>query len=126
MELKETLKELLQSFVTRLKREKGVTLNISNEKKKKKRYSKFNVVNIPFPKKKKCSRVCEKHEKMKAASQISVKKTNPKVCNVEEDQVLEENFNFQAPDMFTAKKYVDLTVDSEEDIELEIMNKTVK
>ena len=59
-------------------------------------------------------------------SQVSLKKTNPKVCNVEEEQVLVESFSFQAPDIFTAKKYVDLIVDSEEDIELETMNETVK
>ena len=39
---------------------------------------------------------------------------------------MKENFNFQDPNMFTAKKYVDLTVDSEEDIELETVNETVK
>ena len=48
------------------------------------------------------------------------------MCNVVEEQVLVESFSFQAPDIFTAKKYVDLIVDSEEDIELETMNETVK
>lgn len=45
------------------------------------------------------------------------------MINVEEEQVKEKDF--QVLDMFTGKKYIDLTVDSEEHMKLKTMNKTV-
>ena len=46
------------------------------------------------------------------------------MINVEEEQVKEKDF--QVLDMFTGKRYIDLTVDSEEHMKLKTMNKTVK
>ena len=46
------------------------------------------------------------------------------MINVKQEQVKEKDF--QALHMFTGKKYIDLTVDSEEHRKLKTMNKTVK
>ena len=78
--------------------------------------SKFNVINIPSRKKQKCSRVGEKYEKMKAAAQVSVQTYTSTKSNIEEEQVLEKDFDFKAPDVFTVQNCdIGLTVDSEDE-----------
>ena len=64
VELKESLAEMLQKLCSATKKQKGVTLNISSNRKR--NSSKFNVINIPPRKKNKCSGVEEKYEKKKA------------------------------------------------------------
>lgn len=83
--LRKLLMSYYRSFMTRKKKEKGITLNISNENKQ---YNKFSVKNIPTRKKKKCSRVGKKYEQKKAPSQISVGKTSPKDRNVKKVMML--------------------------------------
>ena len=57
-----------------------------------------------FTEEKKCSHVGEKYEKMKAAAQVSVQTYTPAKSNIEEEQVLERDFDFKAPDVFTVQK----------------------
>ena len=83
MELKQPLTEILQKLCSATKKEKGVTLNIPSNSKT--NSSKFNVINILPRKKKKCSRVGEKYEKMKAAAKVSVQMYTPAKSNTEEE-----------------------------------------
>ena len=50
---------------------------------------------------------------MKAAAQVSVQTYTPAKSNIEEEQVLERDFDFKARDVFTLQNCdIDLTVDS--------------
>ena len=114
VELKQSLTEMLQKRYSANKKEKGVTLNIPSNSKT--NSSKFNVINIPLRKKKEYSRVAEKYEEIKAAAQVSVQTYTPAKSNIEEEQVLERNFDFKAPGVFTVQNCdIDLTVDSEDE-----------
>ena len=102
---------MLQKRFSATKKEKGVTLSIPSNSKT--NNSKFNGIDIPLQKKKICSPVGEKHEKMKAAAQVSVQTYTPAKSNIEEEQVLERDFDFKARDVFTLQNCdIDLTVDS--------------
>ena len=66
--------------------------------------------------KKKCSRVGEKYEKIRAAAQVSVQTYTPAKSNIEDEQVLERDLDFKARDVFTVQNCdIDLTVDSEDE-----------
>ena len=53
---------------------------------------------------------------MKAAAQVSVQTYTPAKSNIEEEQVLERDFDSKAPDVFTVQNCdIDLTVDSEDE-----------
>ena len=53
---------------------------------------------------------------MKAAAQVSVQTYTPAKSNIEEEQVLERDFDFKAPDVFTVQNCdIDLTADSEDE-----------
>ena len=53
---------------------------------------------------------------MKAAAQVSAQTYTPAKSNIEEEQVLEREFDFKAPDVFTVQNCdIYLTVDSEDE-----------
>ena len=64
---------------------------------------------------------------MKAAAQVSVQTYTPAKSNTEEEQVLERDFDFKAPDVFTVENCdIDLTVDPEDETSSEEkLDKTV-
>lgn len=112
VELKQSLTDMLQKLCSATK--KGVMLNIPSNSKT--NSSKFNVINVPPPKKKKYSCAKQKHEKMKAAARVPVQTYTPAKCNFEDEQVLERDFDFKAPHVFTVQNCdIDLTVDSEDE-----------
>ena len=114
VELKQSLTEMLQKLYSVTKKEKGVTLNIPSNSNT--NSSKFNVVDVPPRKKKNCSCVGEKYEKIRAAAQVSVQTYTPAKSNIEDEQVLERDLDFKARDVFTVQNCdIDLTVDSEDE-----------
>ena len=96
----ETLDRLLQKLYDLTKRENSLTLNIANEKMK---YNKFDIMNTFTQKKTNCFRVGKKNEQNKSTLPIFCKEDQSKRYKVEEKQILQEDFNFQGPDMFTAQ-----------------------
>ena len=110
-ELKQSLTAMLQKLYSATKKEKSATLTIPSNSKT--NSSKFNVINIPPRKEKRCSRVREKYEKIKAAAQVTVQTYTPAKSNIEKERVLERYFDFKAPDVFTVQNCdIDLIVDS--------------